>query len=180
MRLFLLITLALGYVSGFSQGFSKSGTDDLYLYKATVLYKDGNGFIADVQKNFDSISVLPVDGVIFLRVVRQYKNKSAHVGTFNSGHQGPITDTILRSVSRFQIDTISYNHTRLYTKQGQNLKGNNLVYFFEQDDSLTVGQIFYFNSYGILKGHAFAEEYGMPVLQIFRDFLFGDGKLEDE
>lgn len=75
MRLFLLITLVLGYVSGFSQAFSKSGTDDLYLYKGTVLYKDGNGFIANVQKNFDSISVLLKYGEMFLRIIRQKENK---------------------------------------------------------------------------------------------------------
>lgn len=176
MRLFLLITLVLGYVSVFSQSFSKTGTDDLYLYKATLLYKDDSGFIADVRKNFDSISILPENGVVFLRVVRQSAQQSEN----NSGQHRTISDTILRRVSRFQIDTISYDKTKEYTKQGQNLKGSSLVYFFEQDDSLSKGETFYFNSYFVLVANSLAKKFGMPVLRINREFLFGDGLTDEE
>lgn len=172
MRLFLLITLALGYVSGFSQAFSKSGTDDLYLYKGTVLYKDGNGFIANVQKNFDSISVLLKYGEMFLRIIRQKENKSAQTIAVNSGLQAKITDTIIRHVSHFQLDTITYGRTKEYTKQGQSLQGSSLVYFLERGDSLRAGETFYFNSYGIVMSNPLIKELGMPVLSIRRNFNF--------
>ena len=172
MRITLLISLVLGYYCGLSQGFSKSGTEDLYLYKGTVLFKDGNGFIANVQKNFDSISVLPKYGEIFLRVIREKENKSAQSIIFNSGLQAKTTETIIRNVSHFQIDTITYGKTKEYTKQGQNLQGNNLAYFLEQDNSLGVGEKFYFNCYAVVMSNHLVEEFGMPVLTIERNFNF--------
>lgn len=174
MRLFLLIILAFGHVSAFSQGVSKSGSDDLYLYKAKVLYKDGNGFIADVQKNFDSISVLIENDAIFLQVIRDIQ-----IGTVNSKQQRTTKDTIIRRVSRFQIDTVSYGKIKEYTKQGQRLQGSSLAYFLEQDHGLAVGEILYFNSYGFRSSNSIAEIFGIPVLTINRDFSLGDG-LSDE
>lgn len=184
MRIALLITLVLGYYCGSSQGFSKTATEDLYLYKGTVLYKDGNGFIANVQKNFDSISVLPKYGVTFLRVVKAKQNKSEQTITVNSGLQAKTTETIIRHVSHFQIDTITYGKTKEYTKQGQSLQGSNLAYFLERDDSLSVGEKFYFNMYGVVMSNYLVEQFGMPVLTIERDFHFWgevtDGEDEDE
>jgi len=171
-KILLLLVLLSGNHSSFAQGFSKTGTDDLYLYKGTVLYKDGNGFIANVQKNFDSISVLPKYGVTFLRVIREKENKSEQTITANSGLQAKTTETIIRHVSHFQIDTITYGRTKEYTKQGQNLQGSNLAYFLEQDDSLSVGEKFYFNSYGVVMSNYLVEEFGMPVLTIERNFNF--------
>ena len=66
MRITLLITLVLGYYCGLSQGFSKTGTEDLYLYKATILCRiEDGGYITDVQKNFDEISIMNKYGEVF-------------------------------------------------------------------------------------------------------------------
>ncbi|RXK60618.1 TraB/GumN family protein [Lacibacter luteus] len=180
LRIFLLIALLFVYTSSFSQAFSKSGTDDLYLYKGTVLYKDGNGFIANVQKNFDSISVLLKYGEMFLRVIRKKENQASKTAKVNSGFQAKMTDTIIRHISQFQLDTLSYGRTKEHTKQGQNLHGNSLAYFLEKDDSVRVEETFYFNNYAIVMSNHLAEEFSMPVLTIERDFNFSDEATDEE
>ena len=99
MRITLLITLVLVYYCGSSQGFSKTGTEDLYLYKGTVLYWIADGdIIADVQKSFDEISILEKYGELFLRVVR--KKESVKSLPDLSGMQTKTVETITRHVCR--------------------------------------------------------------------------------
>jgi uncharacterized protein YbaP (TraB family) len=178
MRLFLLIAFVLGYVSGFSQGFSKTGTDDLYLYKGTVLYKDGNGFIANVQKNFNEISIMDKYGELFLRVVR--KKESVKSLPDLAGMQTKTIETITRQVCQFQIDTNAYGKVKNYTINDRELNGTNLVYLIDQNDSLHTGEVFYFNQYGITTGSYEAEKYKMPILTVIKSFNFCDGAMNEE
>ncbi len=178
MRLFLLITFVLGYVSGFCQGFSKTGTDDLYLYKGTVLYKDGNGFIANVQKNFDEINIMDKYGEVFLRVMR--KKESVKSLPDLSGMQTKTVETITRHVCKWQIDTSAYGKVKNYTINDRELQGTSLTYFIDQNDSLHAGEVFYFNQYSITTGSYEAEKYKMPILTVIKSFNFCDGAMNEE
>ena len=179
MRITLLITLVLVYYCGSSQGFSKSGTEDLYLYKGTVLCKIGDGgYIADVQKNFDQISIIDKYGKLFLRVVR--KKESVRSLPDLSGMQTKTVETITRHVRKYQIDTNAYGKVKNCTIDNRPLHGTSLAYFPDLKDSLQAGDVFYFNQYGIMMRHYLAEKYKVPILTVERNFNFCEEAINEE